>query len=158
MSAVPIESAIREKLTGEVQRDTLDFVAFMRKNGFTFEYFDLGHTVGWNPALNGVGIGCAMISDQFMFWLGLECEYESGGPAEDELKEFAWAHAVVCPQENCKPPYCIADEEHPASRNRWQIFGRAYESTCHAPMAFFGPDAKAFANLRKLMLRARLVK
>ena len=157
MSEKLIENVVNENLTGEAQKNTLDFIGFMRKNGFTFEYFDLGHTVGWHPAYNGNGIGCTMVSDQFMFWLGLECEFDSSGPADDELKGFVWAHTVICPQECCKPPYCIANEEHPGSKNTWKVFGKEYESTCHAPLAFFNPDTKAFDNLKKLMLRARLV-
>ena len=55
-----IEDAINEKLPGEAQKNALDFVSFMRENGFTFEGFDLGHAVGWNPAYNGKGIGCSL--------------------------------------------------------------------------------------------------
>lgn len=154
---MPIENAIHERLTGEARINALDFVVFMHENEFTFEGFDLGHTVGWNPAYSGKGIGCTMVSDQFMFWLGLECEFDSSGPADDELKDFAWAHVINCPQDLCKPPYCQANDEHPGCKNRWGIFGRDYESTCHAPLAFVNPDAKAFENLKKLMLRARLV-
>jgi len=148
MSKKLIEEQIKEKLTGETQKNTLDFIDSMRENGFSFEGFDAGNEgVRWTPTYKGVGFGCVAVEDCFMFWIGLEWDFGSGDTVDAELKEFAWSHVVICPQEKyCKPPYCDG------SKNRLQIFGREYESTCHAPLAFFGPDAEIFDNLKKLLL------
>ena len=155
MSDHPIEDAICQKLMGEAREGALDLVAFMRQEGFSFEWFDLGNggDIGWNPAHHGAGFGTIMVApewsqegDGFILWLGPNCAFEDGDLADGDLKEFAWAHVVACPQAKyCKPPYCVNSE------NRWSIFGRPYESTCHAPLAFFNPDAKAFQNIKKLM-------
>jgi hypothetical protein len=153
-----IEDGIREKLTGDPQKNALDLVAFMRENEFSFDAFDMGSETGWNPTYKGKGFGCVQIGNDntLGFWLGLDWNFDDTGKlaqhVDDDLKEFAWAHVVVCPQEKyCKPPYCQPNDEHPGSRNRWQIFGKEYESTCHAPLAFFNPDAKAVENLKKLL-------
>ena len=152
MSDRLIESKIKEKLTCEIQENTLDFISFMYGNGFTFESFDAGSEIGWNPIYKGKGIGCAMISDEFMFWLGLDWCFDDNGTIENELKEFTWSHVVNCPQKPCEPPYCEGDNK---SKNQWQIFGKNYESTCHSPLAFFGPDENTLNNMKKLILMTK---
>jgi len=144
-----LEDIITKKLTGEPQNLTMDFVLFMKENGFSFEGFDAGGSTRWNPIYNGKGFGCVAVEDCFMFWLGLDWSFDDS-LADDELKNFAWEHTVVCPQEKyCKPPYCEA------SKNQWQIFGKKFESTCHAPLAFFAPDAEALEKIKKLLLMTR---
>ena len=150
--APAIEDVINARLMGEAKRNALYFVAFMRENGFSLEGFHTRNETWWNLDYRGEGIGCVKISDEFMFWLGHRCFDNSGGSVDDELKEFTWAHVVICPQETCKPPYCEGDNH---SKNRWQVFGKEYESTCHAPMGFFNPDANDFENIKKLLLRLK---
>ena len=150
-----IEDAIVKKLTGEIQKNTLDFIASMRENGFSFDAFDTGDVhsgeVRWSPAYKGESFGCAAVSDCFMFWIGLDWCFDDNELADENLKEFVWSHVVVCPQEKyCKPPYCEG------SKNRWKIFRKEYESTCHAPLAFFGPDAIALDNIIKLLLMTKI--
>ena len=65
MSGILIENAINKKLTGETQNNALDFVAFMRENGFSFEGFDTGKEVGWTPTYKGEGIGCIMVAPEW---------------------------------------------------------------------------------------------
>jgi len=150
MSGKLIENAIKEKLTGEKQKNALDFIAAMREKGFSFEGWGSGDDVGWNPTYNGKGFGCVLVSNQFMFFIGLDWSFDDSGPADDELKEFAWAHVVNCPQEKyCKPPHCEN------SKNRWQIFQKEFESTCHAPLAFFNLVAKKLENIKKLLLMTK---
>lgn len=150
-----IEDAIHATLSGNALKNSLDFVASMRANGFSFEGSDTGNAFNaenWVPTYKGKGIGCINVApkwsqenDEFILWLGLECDF--GGSADDELKEFAWAHVAICPQEkHCKPPYCANN------KNRWKIFGKEYGSACHAPLVFWNPDAKVFENIKKLML------
>ena len=154
-----IEDAIKEKLKGETQKTTLDFIVSMQKNGFSFEGFSAGgEGVRWTPTHKGEGFGCVAVEDCFMFWIGLVDWYsDDDNSVDDELKEFAWTHVVVCPQEKyCKPPYCQGDSQgNNHCKNRWQIFGKVHESTCHAPLAFFGPDAKALDNIAKLLLMSK---
>jgi len=150
MAGKLIETAITEKLTGDKQRDALNFIASMRENGFSFEGWSDGKSEGWDPTYNGKGFGCVLIDDVFMFFIGLDWDFGHGGLIEDdELKEFAWAHTTVCPQSVCNPPHCEN------SKNRWQIFGKEYESVCHAPLQFFDLDAKALDNIVKLLLATK---
>ena len=148
-----IEDAVREKLTGETQKNTLDFLASMRENGFSFVGFGDGdETAGWDPSYNGNGFGCVLVADDFMFFIGLDWHVDDSRSPDDELKAFAWANVRACPQEPCKPPYCQGDNH---CKNRWQLFGREYESTCHSPLQFIGPDAVTLENLKKLLLMTK---
>ena len=158
MAEKQIENVINEKLTGDAQKNALDLITFMRTNEFSFEGFNDGKELKWNPNYKGKSIGCMAVAEELMLsegistalWLGLDWSFDDSGPADDELKEFAWAHVVNCPQEKyCKPPHCEN------SKNRWQIFQKEFESTCHAPLAFFNLDAKKLENIKKLLLMTK---
>jgi len=149
MSVKLIENAIKEKLTSEKQKNALDFIASMRENDFSFERFD-DEGGGWDPTYNGKGFGCVLVADDFMFFIGLDWDFGRNDiVVDDELKEFAWAHTTICPQSPCKPPYCENN------KNRWQIFGKQYESTCHSPLQFIAPDAKTLDNVKKLLFATK---
>ena len=102
--------------------------------------------------------GTAVVSGQFsqngkplhhiVAVVGYGEDKDGCGTIENELKEFTWSHVVNCPQKLCEPPYCEGDNK---SKNQWQIFGKNYESTCHSPLAFFGPDENALNNMKKLL-------
>ena len=145
-----IENAIKEKLIGEKQHNALVFIASMQESGFSFEYWSDGASEGWNPAYNGKDFGCVLITNEFMFFICLDWNFGRSGIVENnELKEFALAHTTICPQSPCKPPYCENN------KNRWQIFGKQYESTCHSPLQFISPNAKTLDNIKKLLIETR---
>ena len=148
-----IEDAIKERLTGETQKNTLDFIASLQENGFSFVGFD-DEGGGWDPVHKDKDTpGCVLVTDQFMFFIGLDWRFDENNPVDEELKEFACAHVPICPQGPCQPPYCQGDEYgHNHSKNHWQIFGKEYESACHSPLQFIGPDAKTLDNIKKLLL------
>jgi len=149
-----IEDAIRERLTGEAQKNALDFISFMRANGFEFEYYNLGHAEGWTTSYGGniliprAGSG----KGQMSIHAGLLAGFGNAGAADDGLKEAVWEHVRVCPQSSCKPPYCKENAEHPGCQNRVTIFGKEFESTCHAVLGFTDPDAETYENIKKLFL------
>ena len=149
MTGKPIETAINEKLTGEAQENALKFVTTLQANGFSFEGWEDGDVAGWDPTYNGKGGGCIMIPGELNIWLGLGWCFDDNSSVDDDLKEFAWEHVVVCPQKSCKPPYCEGDNH---SKNRWQIFGKEFESTCHSPLAFFNPDSIKLEKIKRLLL------
>jgi len=148
-----IENVINAKLTGDAQKNALDLIAFMRESGFSFKGFNAGKEIRWDPIYKGKGIGCMAVAEEPMLkagvsialWLGLDWRCDDTATTDNELKEFAWAHVVNCPQGQCKPPHCEN------SKNHWSIFGKEYESVCHAPLAFFSLDGEALGNIKKLL-------
>ena len=159
MSTRSIEDVINEKLTGDTQAKALDLVIFMRENGFTFEGFESGNDVRWTPSYEHEGFGCIAIAEEAMLsggvsiaiWLGLDCGLEKSETIDDELKDFTWSKVVNCPQaeHGCDPPYNRSCIEY---RNRWLVFGKEFESTCHSPLAIFNLDDVSLANVKKLLL------
>jgi len=147
-----IENVINVKLAGEAQKNAFDFVTAMHEKGFSFAGWGSGDDVGWNPIYNGKSFGSVLIFDKFMLFIGLDWSFDDSDPVESELKEFAWAHVTICPQEPCSPPYCQGDENgNNHCKNHWRIFGKDYESTCHAPLQFIDPDAETLDNIIKLL-------
>ena len=142
------EDAVRRRLNGDAQKIALDFAVFMRENVFLSV-----KDVEWSMKYNGHNFGCFTIAkmtgaekDELWIWFGLDCDFDSCGPADDALKEAAWAHVAICPQRNYCSGFCKA------SQNQWKIFGKEYKSACHAPLAFCNPDAKTMEYVKKLML------
>jgi len=140
------EDQIHGELTGEAQKTALEFAAFLRANKLTLERLD--DCDGWNVYIKGINSAFVQFfGDRNNFNVVLHIStYDGESPVDDELKEFAWAHVVLCPQGCGGPKLC---EE---SQNRRTIFGKEYESTCQSPLAFIAPDAYDLIKVQKLML------
>ena len=143
---IEIEEAINDTLRGDALQNALEFAAFLRANGLSLEKIDIPG--GWNVYIRGINSAFVQIfRDRNNFNVVLHIStYDGESPVDDELKEFAWAHVVLCPQGCGGPAFC--DE----SQNRRTIFGKEYDSTCQSPLAFIAPDANDLVNIQKLML------
>jgi len=141
-----IEDKINSQLTGDAQKTALDFAAFLRANDLSLEKIDIPG--GWNVYIKGINSAFVQIfGDRNNFNVVLHIStYNGESPVDDDLKEFAWAHVVTCPEGCGGPKFC--DE----SQNRRIIFGREYESTCQSPLAFLAPDAEDLVKVQKLLL------
>jgi len=139
------EKEIRKKLSGDAQKNALDFAAFLRANGLSLEKIDVPG--GWNVYIKGINSAFVQIigdSNSFNVVLHIST-YNGESPVDNELKEFTWAHVLLCP--GCgSPTFC--DE----SQNRRTIFGKTYESTCQSPLVFLGPDAEDLEKVKRLLL------
>ena len=140
------EAQINAALTGDAQKNALDFAAFLRANDMSLEKIDVPG--GWNVYIKGINSAFVQIfSDRNEFNVVLHIStYNGESPADDELKAFAWVHIVLCPQGCGGPAFCGE------SQNRRTIFGKEYESTCQSPLAFLAPDAHDLKKVQKLML------
>ena len=140
------EAQIKRALTGEAQKNALDFAAFLRTNGLSLERLD--DCDGWNVYIKGINSAFVQFfGDRNNFYVVLHIStYDGESPVDDDLKEFAWAHVLLCPQGCGGPAFC---EE---SQNRRTIFGKEFESTCQSPLAFLNPDANEIKKVQKLML------
>ena len=140
------EKQINAALTGDAQKNALDFAAFTRENELSLEKLDIPG--GWNVYIKGINSAFVQIfGDRNNFNVVLHIStYDGESPMDDDLKEFAWAHVVECPEGCGGPKFC--DE----SQNRRTIFGKEYESTCQSPLAFLNPDAHDLVTIQKLLL------
>ena len=151
MPETPIEDIIKKKLNGDAQKTALDFAAFLRANDLPLagnedgEGWAVGGTVG-NSAGYMLINGAAEFPGPWTVWLNT-CDYDCGGPVDDELKETAWAHASPCGR-------CHEGWKDCGGGDR-TIFGREFERLCHSPLMFTVPDAKTLEILQKLLLMAK---
>ncbi|MCL2518490.1 MAG: hypothetical protein FWF15_08015, partial [Oscillospiraceae bacterium] len=136
---------INEVLSGDAQQNALEFISFLRANDILLEANSEGE--GW--AVGGV-VGNSMgymivngVAKELWLWFN-DCDFETGVPVDDELKEFTWAHVSPC-------GHCHEGWKTCGGGNR-TIFGREFEWLCHSPMMFTNFEADKLENIKKLML------
>ena len=142
-----IEDRIHERLSGDAQKCALEYVAFLRANRFKIEWIEKHN--GWNvkkkkasPAFLNVGGGSG---DRNAFGI----VFNSGdfkGPADDALKEFAWAHVLVCPSG------CGGTEICKLSRKCLTVFGKDFKNVCIAPLDFWNLEGRELELAKELLL------
>ena len=143
-----IEEKISNVLTGDAQKNALDFTAFFRANELLLtanddgEGWAVGGTVG-----NSIGYLWLKNDEDFpgpwTFWFN-SCDFEDDGSVDDELKEAAWAHASPCGRCHAGWKDCGGGER--------TIFGKKFDSLCHSPLMFHNSDAKTLESAKKLIL------
>jgi len=141
-----IEEGIAKRLTGNAQKNALDFVAFMRANDMSIDPNNGGD--GWAVGgKEGDSLGYAIVNGASEFpgpwtlWFNV-CDF--AGDADDALKEAAWTHASPCGK-------CHKGWENCGGGNR-VIFGKEFDRLCHSPLMFVNPDAQALEHIKKLLL------
>jgi len=146
MKELTFNEQVRKKLKGGARKNALDFAAFLRVNDLSLEKIDVPG--GWNVNAKNTNIAFVQIfGDRNTFNVVLHIStYDGENPIDDDLKAFAWAHVVLCPQGCGAPAFC---EE---SQNRRTILGKEFESTCQSPLAFINPGADELIKVQQLML------
>lgn len=152
-----IEDIINHVLSGDMQKNALDFVDFLSANGFQTEYNpDEYEENKWTGAIGGVvgdSIGYMFVRagtncpDPWNIWLN-EYEFDYSSSAEDdELKEFIWKNVNGCSKCNPNWENCGGGER--------VVLGKKFDRLCHSPMSFYVPDAQELEKLKKLLLKVK---
>jgi len=137
-----LEDRIKDILTGETQKNALDFAAYLKANemdgeGPHGEVSCKGKCVCYvhmdgNPEKPG----------PWTIWPEGDFSGEHKDvPMNERMKEIAWANVNFCG--NC------GGGCSPGSQK--VIFGKAFDHVCSAPMAFCDPDAKTLECVKKLL-------
>ena len=146
---VSIEDAIDDLLGGENKINALDWVEFVRTNGFA---------TAWNPEhkqlrieSNGRVVSCSYVDVGGADIIVNFCtrDFDNGSPASDGLKEFTLSHVVVCPQG------CDGQEICERSQKDVKIFGKEYANICISPLMLINPGTKDFGYAKELILRSK---
>lgn len=134
-----IEHVIRKTLTGDAQKNALDYVAFLAANGIKRLPFENG----WCYADGSVLYfdGGAKIPGPWTIWAIDVAVFA----VDDALKAFAWSYANNCG--------CGAQ---PGLRKT--LFGREFDHICTATLMFTNPDAATLSSIKKLALMNKRVK
>jgi len=146
MSNNKIETAIKEKMTGNKQESALKFINAICEIGITVEDTDCHDRWNFIFQNSADGFACCQLEDdgKFNIWIMLNFGVHDG---DDDLKEFAWSHVVECPQ----PQWCN-EKGCGRHKNTWVIYGKEYVNTCHAPLAFFAVDEEMLDKVKRLFL------
>ena len=147
-----IEDVVCEVLSGDAQKNALDFISFLRENKLN---------PAWS-AKNAWKVSSKTFSVCFIRLHGV-AEYNNLGPGEwsmlpfigeydadalpDEDKEIAWANKNNC--ESCGQ----------CALRLNAIFGKKFRYSCECAIGFRNPDDKAVACAKKIvMLRKNEIK
>jgi hypothetical protein len=155
MSEKLIENVIKEILTGESQKNALDFATFLNENEILLSYNpDESDTkVIWNGAVGGIvgnSIGYVTINGDkncpgpWTFWFN-SCDFDGSDLADDEFKNAIWAFASPCGR-------CHDGWEKCMGTGKRTILGKEFENQCHSPLMFCDPDAKTLEYMKKFLL------
>jgi len=141
VSARTFEEMIKNTLTGETQKNALDFAAFMVANGMT----------------TGENHGTVVYNGKVLAWMHMDGKQDLPGPwtvwpdligtmpegfdFDDNLKKIAWKNVNICAS-------CGSDCAPGSKKN---IYGKEFENVCGAILAFTDPDAETLKCLKRLM-------
>ena len=152
-----LENTINLVLSGDMLKNALDFVNFLRENGLQIEYNPKEHAdCKWTGAIGGTvgdSIGYMYVKsgtnfpDPWTIWLN-EYDFNDDGSAEvGELKNFLWENVNNCSRCHSKWEKCGGGERI--------VLGKKFESLCHSPMFFYTPDGQKLEMIKKLMLKVK---
>jgi len=143
-----VEELISEKLTGDTQKNALDFITHVRTYDDVFTISMCGDEESmWNGCeVSNLGYIVVNGSDDFpgpwTMWFGVDNigEYAET-PIDECIKEFAWTHVSPCG--NCGKG-CT-----PATSTK--VFGKDFENTCQSNLLLVNPNADAVECMKKLV-------
>jgi len=140
-----IEDVINETLTGDIQKNALDFIAFLRTNDYSVDWDGTWWCVNYKddcPTLLGVNTGGVQFGALFNY-----CNFDDDNSVDDGLKETAWAHVQICKHFESGGKKCGCGDQP----GLVTIFGKEF-NTCKSPLTFINPDAQTLAHIKMLML------
>jgi hypothetical protein len=147
MSNTVFEDKIKATLNGDTLKNALDFVAFLQANeGLLAEPCE--GTDGWNIYVKGINSAFVNFSGEnnnFDIVLHINT-YDGEEPVDDDLKEFAWAHVLICPK-GCGSSTLCGN-----SKINNKIFEKEYERICQSPLYFPNPYGNEIKMVQKLLL------
>ena len=140
-----IGDVINNNLTGDVKENALSFTDFLRANDLLPEWSEKHD--GWNTTYNDKNIVfLKVINNENVFAIIFNtCDFDDGSPVDDGLKEFVWAHLVVCPQGCGSAAICKM------SQKSIMVLGKEYENVCIAPLECYNLEGNDLENAKRLV-------
>ena len=132
-----IEDEILAKLDGDMQKNALDFVAYMRATGMT------NHANMANAFLYDDKWICILTIDNggWTIYDNPLTKYYDDFPVDEELKKFAWANVHICATGHC--------DSSPGVNKT--IFSKEYENVCTSEVAFRNPNADTLQKIKQMI-------
>ena len=146
-----VEGEIKNsKLNENMQKHTLEFIAFLTNNEFSIEPEEDGN--GWQIIYMSECVGhmnfiYEVIGHDSAIWIDT-CDFGNSDSADDILKETTWSHVRVCEHLSSGGKKCGCSKQ-PGFNGT--IFGKEHKNLCFAHFEFLNPDAKTLENIKELM-------
>jgi hypothetical protein len=137
-----LEGKIKRALSGDMLKNALDFVAYMKANEMTL---DIVTTVF---SFLGKEVCCLTLDGNShpagpwsIYWMEYDIYEQDDFKVDEQLKKFALDHIHFCSTGHC---------DNSPGKPR-MIFGNQYENVCYCCLQFCMPDAEALENIKKLV-------
>jgi len=177
MSEKSFEDTVSKFLTGDVQKNALDFAAYLRENEITLEenegvwVCDGAWDVIWVGTSNVSWVGAdePMPGSWTIFHSGYDhTKYDPDNiptgkdgdkiglcdlSADERLKEVAWEHVKPCFHFTSNGKECGCGKQ---PGRRTTVFGKEFDNVCSATLQFINPDAETLEYVKKLMKLMKL--
>ena len=136
-NALTIENEILAKLEGDMQKNALDFVAYMRAAGMK-NPTDMPNAFLYN----GKWVNILIIDNGgWTIYDNPLTKHYNDFPVDEELKMFAWENVHICATGHC--------DSSPGVRKT--IFGKEYENVCTSEVAFRDPNAYTLSKVKQML-------
>jgi len=146
-----IENFICEVLTGDAQKNALEFVAYLRANEMLFErgkgYWE--NKLYWLIKYKNEYVCFILINapdekpDLWTIWSDdSDSNWFEDFPLDEHMKEIAWKNVDFCVNcgGNCSPG------------KRKTIFGKEFNNVCRTTMKFTNPDVEELEFMKKMVV------
>ena len=137
-----LEGKIKAALSGDMLKNALGFVAYMKANGMALDV----HTTVFYYLDKEV---CCLTLDGnshpagpwSIYWMEYDVYEQDDFKVDEQLKKFALANIHFCSTGHC-------DNSPGKSRT---IFGNKYDNVCYCCLHFKTPDAETLEKIKKLV-------
>ena len=142
-----IEDVINAALEGEVQRNALELISYLRENKMNPRKTSKN---GWKISSKGCVV-CYIWADTSAGTLAINPfigEYDHNS-LSDDLKEVVWSKKKH--GSSCEVCHVISGDGYNCSYKTKTVFGKDYDDACARSITFINPTAKEFECVKKLL-------
>jgi len=149
-----ITEQINKKLKGDMQKNALDFIAFMKENDILPDKPD-GNCYSCNDAF--VCVLCVYPDGKKIGWSifigSYDCalcrEENQAYPIDDELKAFAWSHVSTCGHFSSGGKHCGCGGQPGKSI---KLFGREFHNICTSILCIRNAEGVELEKAKRLAI------
>ena len=162
---IKIEDHVRTALSGDLQKNALDYIAYMKENGITLDsnlpyspdtpdgkvyYYNFGSDNGLfivlviEPGERGWTVCIGSTNNNLT---GSEYQSRAKFPADEKVKEFAWEHTRICQHFRTNGKECGCGNQPGMYIT---LFGKEIDNNCNGNIEINNPSGEALEMTKRL--------
>ena len=141
-----IEEQIKTRLSGDLQKNTLEFAAYLKSNDVSPESV---YSCGFDYL--GERVCILFVEDNgslYVYFNGKFIHEPKSLQVSTHLKEFAHANVNYCSYLGIDGKNCDCGGRPGSSIT---IYGKIFDYVCHAPLVFFNPNSETYEKIKELV-------